>query len=130
MSQFIYSLFTPILPIDTCLDVPKRKYTKTGKKAMYMPTTGGRFPKSAYAIPCGICMIATVRPEITSDNMFFLQLYLLSHLTAGTVDAIQAPQLFNLMTFIAFCITAEKKKLVLQDLLSSMENIHYFLLIY
>lgn len=34
-------------PMDMCLDVPKKKYTKTGKKAMYMPTTGGKFPRSA-----------------------------------------------------------------------------------
>lgn len=34
-------------PMDICLDVPKKKYTKTGKKAIYMPTTGGKLPRSA-----------------------------------------------------------------------------------
>lgn len=41
----------PHLPMELCLDVPRKKYTKTGKKAMYMPTIGGTLPKIAYAIP-------------------------------------------------------------------------------
>lgn len=39
------------VPIELCLDVPRKKYTKTGKKAMYIPTIGGTLPNIAYAIP-------------------------------------------------------------------------------
>lgn len=37
--------------MELCLDVPRKKYTRTGKKAMYMPTIGGTLPRIAYAIP-------------------------------------------------------------------------------
>jgi len=39
------------IPIELCLDVPRKKYTKTGKKAMYIPIIGGTLPNIAYAIP-------------------------------------------------------------------------------
>lgn len=39
------------LPIELCLDVPRKKYTRTGKKAIYIPTIGGTLPRIAYAIP-------------------------------------------------------------------------------
>jgi len=81
---------------------------KTGKKAIYMPTTGGRFPRSAYAIPCGICIIATVRPEIISGNISSLQLYRLSHCITGIVDTIQDCQFFDLTSFITLRITANR----------------------
>jgi len=42
------------IPIELCLDVPRKKYTKTGKKAMYIPTIGGTLPNIAYAIPIRI----------------------------------------------------------------------------
>jgi len=111
MVHSAFSLFYHLAfsPIDTCLDVPKRKYMKTGKKAIYMPTTGGRFPRSAYAIPCGICIIATVRPEIMSGNISSLQLYRLSHCITGIVDTIQDCQFFDLTLFITLRITANRR---------------------
>lgn len=50
-STCLFSLNGKHLPIELCLDVPRKKYTKTGKKAMYMPTIGGTLPNIAYAIP-------------------------------------------------------------------------------
>jgi hypothetical protein len=48
-----------------------------------MPTTGGTLPNNPYAIPWGICMMATVIPLIRSPKKFFLQLYLGSHFNTG-----------------------------------------------
>lgn len=55
-------------PMDTCREVPKKKYTNTGKNAMYIPCTGGKPPSIPYAMPCGMCMTATVIPDIISDK--------------------------------------------------------------
>ena len=40
-------------PIETWCDVPISTYRRTGKNAMYIPTTGGTPPSSEYAIPNG-----------------------------------------------------------------------------
>jgi hypothetical protein len=40
-------------PIETWCDVPISAYRRTGKNAMYIPTTGGTPPSSEYAIPKG-----------------------------------------------------------------------------
>lgn len=39
------------LPMETCLEEPRKKYSKTGKKDMYKPYTGGRVVNIPYAIP-------------------------------------------------------------------------------
>lgn len=52
--------------MELCLDVPRKKYTKTGKKAIYIPTIGGTLPKIAYAIPMRI--ISTIKHEIYGSN--------------------------------------------------------------
>jgi len=40
-------------PIETWRDVPISAYRRTGKNAIYIPTTGGTPPSSEYAIPKG-----------------------------------------------------------------------------
>lgn len=46
--------------MELCLDVPRKKYTNTGKKAIYIPTIGGTLPNIAYAIPIGKISISYI----------------------------------------------------------------------
>jgi len=39
------------LPIDRCLDVPRKKYVNGPKNAVYIPHIGGRVVRSPNAIP-------------------------------------------------------------------------------
>lgn len=59
-------------------------------------------------MPCGICMIPTVKPEIISGSMFSFQLYEPNQVIAGTIDIIQDCQFLDLMLFTMLCITTKR----------------------
>lgn len=50
------------VPIETCLDVPKIGYNRTGNNDTYSPTTGGKEASWAYANPKNNCIMNLKSP--------------------------------------------------------------------
>lgn len=59
-------------PVAKYLEDPKKAATATGNKAAYSPYTGGTSANVAYAIDCGIMIIAIVVPAIISLKRYSL----------------------------------------------------------
>lgn len=71
---------------------------------MYIPTTGSKFPNSPYAIPWGMCIIATVMPAIISGIKSDFKLYSGNHDKIG----IKLFKTRNMLQLLKFFVADDK----------------------